>query len=176
MLASAAAMRSAVNQDPSHDGIQDFSQPPDAGEIADCAMGPLSRAILLIDEQPLRREAYLSLLTPWAVEHKLTIRTQDLSSDPLGGEDLALVVICVGSRSVTELQLRGETDDGRYRSSPTVIISDVEHPAEIAAALQLGARGYLPTLLSSPLALRALTFVMSGGEFFPASALQPPDA
>lgn len=131
------------------------------------------RAVLIFDDKPLRREAYVSLLTPWASKQKLRIIARDILIEESLSGDAAIIVISAGSRSITELRLRGELWSILPDAPPAVVISDLDDPTEIAAALKLGVRGFVPTALTAELALNTLTFVLSGGEFFPVSALQP---
>jgi DNA-binding NarL/FixJ family response regulator len=132
------------------------------------------RTILIFDEKPLRRQAYVCLLAPWAAEQNLTIVGHDLFSLASIDAHAALAIVSIGSRSVAELQLRGELSAGSSASPPLVVISDLDDPAEIAAALRMGAQGFVPTTVLPDLAVNTMTFVLSGGEFFPVSALQQP--
>lgn len=141
--------------------------------MKDTKVEATDRVVLIFDDRPLRREAYVSLLTPWASQQKLRIIARDgLIEEPVS-RDTAIIVISAGSRSITELRLRGELWSILPDTPPAVVISDLDDPTEIAAALKLGVRGFVPTALAADLALNTLTFVLSGGEFFPASALQP---
>jgi len=54
---------------------------------------------------------------------------------------------------------------------PVVIISDREDPQEIRAAFEEGAVGFMPTSIEPAVAFHALSFIRSGGSFFPPSAL-----
>lgn len=54
---------------------------------------------------------------------------------------------------------------------PVTVMADDLTPERIAKALQLGARGYIPTSLSLAAMVRALRFVADGGTFIPASSL-----
>lgn len=130
--------------------------------------------MLIFDEKPLRREAYMCLLAPWATERDLTITGHDTFSPEMLDGNAALVVICTGSRSVNELLARGRPSQDEITPPPLVVISDLDDAAEIAAALRLGAQGFVPTTALPDLAMNTMTFVLSGGEFFPVSALQPP--
>jgi DNA-binding CsgD family transcriptional regulator len=52
-----------------------------------------------------------------------------------------------------------------------VIISDREDAQEIRAAFEEGAVGFMPTSIEPAVAFQALSFIRSGGSFFPPSAL-----
>jgi len=56
-------------------------------------------------------------------------------------------------------------------SSPLVLLSDLDNAAEVAQAIQLGVRGYLPTNLSVPQAIGAIRVVEQGGTYIPACVL-----
>lgn len=138
-------------------------------------MDAIGRMILIFDERPLRREAYMRLLAPWAAEQELTIVGHSVFDLSLLDPNTALAIICIGSRSVNELRLRRELAPEEMASPPLVVISDLDDAAEIAAALQLGAQGFVPTTVMPDLAVNTMTFIMSGGEFFPVSVLHPTD-
>ncbi len=131
------------------------------------------RILLIVDEKALRREAYTTLLTPWASEQNLNIVSRSLGAKEPADRNTAMIVVSAGSMSVTELRLRGELTNILADGPAAVVISDRDDPSEIAAALTLGIRGFLPTLLNAELAFKTLTFILSGGDFFPSSALQP---
>lgn len=133
---------------------------------------PTADLVLVLDEMPLRREAYLRLLAPWAVEQKLSIHAGDLHRDTVDDGRTKIVIVCAGARSIRELWLDGKLWDMANDAPPTVIISDLRDPIEIASALSWGVRGFVPTELAPQLALSTLTFILSGGDFFPSSALQ----
>ncbi|MGA1830881.1 MULTISPECIES: hypothetical protein [Rhizobium] len=126
---------------------------------------------LVLDEMPLRREAYLRLFTPWAADQNLSIQGGDLCHDTVEIEQAKIVILCAGARSIRELWLDGKLCDMANDGPPTVIISDMRDPVEIASALSWGVRGFVPTELAPEQALNTLTFILSGGDFFPSSAL-----
>ena len=54
---------------------------------------------------------------------------------------------------------------------PAIVLNDQDDPKEIMAALESGARGYIPTSLPLQLAIEAMRLVRAGGTFVPASSL-----
>jgi DNA-binding NarL/FixJ family response regulator len=56
-------------------------------------------------------------------------------------------------------------------SRPVIVLAEGEDPAEVAAALRAGARGYLPTTLDRGAATEAIRFVLAGGTFVPAGVI-----
>lgn len=132
-----------------------------------------SQIMLIVDEKPLRREAYAALFSSWASDHDLEIVCRAFGAKTPLTAETAMIVVSAGSMSVTELRLRGELTNVLAGGPAAVVISDRDDPAEIAAAMILGVRGFLPTVLTAELARKTLTFILSGGDFFPSSALQP---
>lgn len=55
--------------------------------------------------------------------------------------------------------------------APIIVISDTEDGEQIAAALEKGARGYIPTSVTLGVAVRAVRLVEAGGTFVPASTV-----
>jgi DNA-binding NarL/FixJ family response regulator len=54
---------------------------------------------------------------------------------------------------------------------PIILLADAEEPSEIAAALEYGARGYIPTSVSLAIAIEAIRLVRVGGIYVPANHL-----
>jgi len=57
------------------------------------------------------------------------------------------------------------------RNAAIAVISDDESPATVIAAIRSGAQAYLGSSMPPQLALRALSFVLHGGNYFPPSAI-----
>ena len=129
-------------------------------------------AVLVVDDMPPRRAAYMRLLAPWATQQKLELVATDLLVDDLWGSQTAMIIISSGGRSVAELHLQNHLPASPDSLPLTVIISDLDDPREVVTALKSGLRAFIPTALSEEMALITLSFVLSGGEYFPISALQ----
>ncbi|MCT8973701.1 response regulator transcription factor [Microbaculum marinisediminis] len=54
---------------------------------------------------------------------------------------------------------------------PIIIVADNEDPAHVLDALDVGAKGYVPSSVSLEVAVEALHLVLAGGTYVPASAL-----
>ncbi len=134
--------------------------------------------ILLMDDLRLRRAAVESLLTPWAEGFGAIIELGQIASiegtaKPLG--DRAMILMNIGNVSVfragLDVSLRQFVD--RAMGIPVVVMSDRSDPGEMARVFEAGVRGFVPTSITPELALKALTFILNGGHFFPPSVLQP---
>jgi DNA-binding NarL/FixJ family response regulator len=60
---------------------------------------------------------------------------------------------------------------GHFAGVPLVVFGDHEDIEDVVAAIQLGARGYIPTSQDLVEVAEALRFVCAGGTFVPASSL-----
>ena len=133
--------------------------------------------VLLIDELHLRRAALGALLQPWAEEVGTTLLegAPDLGDVASSPPEWAMVILSVGSTHT--MQGNSEIELKRLISSagdvPVVVVSDRQDTAEMIKAFEAGIRGFLPTSTSPDVALKALTFILKGGHFFPPSVLQP---
>ncbi|NLS05293.1 response regulator transcription factor [Rhizobium sp. P32RR-XVIII] len=134
--------------------------------------------VLLIDDLRLRRAAVASLLTPWADGFGASIELGQISGveDPADPpRDRAMILVNIGNTSVfragLDISLRQLVE--RAVKVPVVVISDLDDPVEMAKAFEAGVRGFVPTSIAPELALKALTFILNGGHFFPPSVLQP---
>jgi DNA-binding NarL/FixJ family response regulator len=58
-----------------------------------------------------------------------------------------------------------------YANTPLVLVSDREDATEVVAALEAGARGFIPTSIAPQVAIHACAFIISGGSYFPPAAL-----
>ena len=133
--------------------------------------------ILLMDDLRLRRAAVECLLTPWADGFGASIELGQISTfgaaEPLGGR--AMILMNIGNASVfragLDISLRQFVE--RAVDVPVVVISDRDDPGEMARAFEAGVRGFVPTSIAPEVALKALTFILNGGHFFPPSVLQP---
>lgn len=134
--------------------------------------------MLLVDDQQLRREAVAMLLKPWAETAGIgKVEELPLVASPASApEQWAMMCISVGAQPISDDELQGEIRRWRALSArtPLVLISDLADSENITAAFQIGINGFLPTDTPPDIAFKALTFILNGGDFFPASALQTP--
>ena len=132
--------------------------------------------ILIIDTKNLRQAGITRLLETWADVMGLTAKPVvpgvplDVCCAPANCE---MTIVCVGKESIQGAQYQELITNVR-RLMPQVllvIISDREDREEIRAAFEEGAVGFMPTSIEPALAFQALSFIRSGGSFFPPSAL-----
>jgi DNA-binding NarL/FixJ family response regulator len=86
---------------------------------------------------------------------------------------LAAILFNLGGRKVTD---HGFGDEIRristeFKSVPVVILADSDELTQIMAALECGARGYIPTSVGIDVCVEAISLAAAGGIFVPASSL-----
>jgi len=130
--------------------------------------------IVIIDKRALEREC----LARGLVEHNPTLRVTAVGSldefQSLPAEvEASVILVTLGSRKVSDQAVRLELS--RFISEvgtvPVVVVADPDEPAEILAALESGAQGYIPTNVKVRVASEALALVRAGGTFVPASSV-----
>ena len=131
--------------------------------------------LLIIDSKRLRQAGITHLLDVWADAMGLTVKTlvPSTSLDTFCAHNCEMTIISVGGESIEDAQQHALIESVRMLMPQTllVIISDREDPEEICAAFEEGAVGFMPTSLEPALAFQALSFIRSGGSFFPPAAL-----
>ncbi len=128
--------------------------------------------VAYIDRRPLVRECLsraLGVATGWNVCSYGSAAAWLSVSESV---PVSLVVLCIGSRECTQ-----PTDEDicllerLAERAPVAIMGDQESPAQIVAALDRSARGYVPTSLPLHVAIEAMRLVRAGGIYVPASSL-----
>ena len=131
--------------------------------------------LLIIDSKRLRQAGITHLLDVWADAMGLTVKTlvPGTPLDTFYAHNCEMTIISVGGESIEDAQQHALIESVRMLMPQTllVIISDREDPEEICAAFEEGAVGFMPTSLEPALAFQALSFIRSGGSFFPPAAL-----
>lgn len=165
-------------------GLQAASRvvwPKPHGWPMNAALGNVSRMehlVLLYDAMPLRRAQLLSFLSDWAEAEKVTLRTPDLEDmdKPLDvSSQCRMVVFSIGSTPVNHSLFMANTMQiaRSHGDIPAVILAEAGSARDAGSAFKAGAKGYIPATTEPEVALRALSFILNGGHFFPPSALQP---
>jgi DNA-binding NarL/FixJ family response regulator len=132
--------------------------------------------VAIIDSKNLRRASISSFMWPWASFENLQPETFSLDqAHELLHEttNLRMLVLSIGGESIAPPQNLQRLTLLRALATnvPLTIISDREELQDIAAALIIGAKGFIHTGMDPLLAHRALSFVLNGGSYFPLSAL-----
>lgn len=129
--------------------------------------------IIVIEKRALLRECLtrclVSALGPSVVSFPSVKRWMQVIGDTPGG----VVVLSTGGRSRAPDSIERELDLLRRVANhlPIIVLADAEEPHQIIDALQLGARGYLPTSVSLAIAIEAVRLVRAGGTYAPPGML-----
>lgn len=134
-----------------------------------------SRVVLIVDAKELRRAGIVALVHEWASSAGLDILAVPPPVLGVGAStaEPKLVILSVGGSSLHGTDgLRWATEiSACFPQTPCVVLSDRAEPEEAVAAARLGKQGFMPTSVDPTIALQALTFVLSGGTYFPREAL-----
>jgi DNA-binding NarL/FixJ family response regulator len=135
---------------------------------------PAESLIVIIDKRALEREC----LARGLVQHNPTLKVTAVGSldefhNTPSETDASVILVTLGARRVSDQAVRLELS--RFISEvgtiPVVVVADSDEPAEILAALESGAQGYIPTSVKVRVAAEALALVRVGGTFVPASSV-----
>ena len=124
--------------------------------------------IIVVDAMELRRACIISLLEPWAEAGGLQLASLTPEEAPRkldGDHPCRMLIVNLGGQSVCRqenLQIL-KVLHALAIDIPLVIVADSADPEDVAAALLLGAQGFVPTEMSPELAIQAFSFILSGG-------------
>jgi len=131
------------------------------------------RTVVVIDALPLRQAEVEAFLQGWADGQEVVLRTTASIVDQPDLARASIVIINVGGLRFDDTGVLSLVRNARNRAPdvPVVILSDSDAPEDVVAACNEGVRGFIPNSTAPGVALRALTFILNGGNFFPPTAL-----
>jgi DNA-binding NarL/FixJ family response regulator len=140
------------------------------------SVSPDKSTVLIVDPLPLRNLGLIAVLDRLSGDRKFRLAscTPDDAERWIDADaSCSMVMYNVGGASVTEHKHLKQIKVLRARAAetPLVILSDNDSRAEILSALSVGAQGFLYAGTNAELAEQALSFIFSGGSYFP-SAVQ----
>jgi DNA-binding NarL/FixJ family response regulator len=149
---------------------------PNSVDSAATASAPLSgKTIVVIDQRVLMRDCLVRCLRATsensAVHAFASVAEwlQGAARHPPAGVIVLCNHGCKNANAQTERDLLLLSRSGL--GVPAVILADAEGLEHVVAALEGGARGYIPTSVTLDVAVEAMRFVGAGGTFVPASSL-----
>lgn len=128
------------------------------------------RSLLIIDSRPLDGQCLTSSISArmdavWFVSMAEWRRKQV-------PRRFAAILMNIGSKDITDPAVAAEIKAITSATDvPTVVMSDSEDLVHIVKALELGAKGYIPTSVSLDVCIEAIALSMAGGVFVPASSV-----
>jgi DNA-binding NarL/FixJ family response regulator len=130
--------------------------------------------VVIVDKRALEREC----LARGLVEHNPALAVTAVGSldefHNLPSEtDASAILVVLGGRKVSDPRVRAELSQfvEEYGGVSVIVVADSDEPSEILAALECGARGYIPTSVKIRVAAGAIALACAGGTFVPASGV-----
>ncbi|WP_161600932.1 LuxR C-terminal-related transcriptional regulator [Teichococcus oryzae] len=132
--------------------------------------------LLLVDRFPLRRNAFRYFLEHGASAENQACQVMEAGSIALPAcraKEISAVLVDLGSMAPCQKQLQDmiAATEEFAPERPVVVVSDHWRAADVAVALGAGVKGFISTDMAPAAAIRALSFIIGGGVFFPAEAL-----
>jgi DNA-binding NarL/FixJ family response regulator len=133
-------------------------------------------SVVLMDPKVLRRAEMAAFLRDWGHANGVSIAAVapgEMHTILNADARFTLGVLNLGADSLavsSHLELLKELMNA-LPATPAAVVSDLESAEEVVTAIRAGARGFLPTSTEPEVALKALSFIMQGGSFFPPAAL-----
>jgi DNA-binding NarL/FixJ family response regulator len=135
---------------------------------------PSEGLVVIVDKRALEREC----LARGLIEHNPTLRVSAVGSldefqHITGGAEPSAILVILGAKKVTDQRVRAELLHfvSEVGAVPVVVVADSDEPGEILAALESGARGFIPTSVKVKVAAEAIGLARAGGIFVPASCV-----
>ena len=135
--------------------------------------------VLLLDDLAMRRAQLTAFLSDWAELEQVELNTAGMpeAEDALEiAPACVMLILSIGSVEFDHSPAMGHVvaTAERHAQLPSVILAEAGSGRDAAMAFRAGARGYIPASMEPEVALRALSFILHGGHFFPPSALRLP--
>jgi DNA-binding NarL/FixJ family response regulator len=153
-------------------GYAPFLDDVGKAEAADIQRG--DSLVVIVDKRALEREC----LTRCLLEHNPTLTITAVGSldefQKMPNEaDASAILVVLGGRKVTDPSVRAELQQfvSETGGVPVIVVAESDAPAEILAALESGAQGYIPTSVKVRVAAEAIDLARAGGIFVPANAV-----
>lgn len=134
--------------------------------------------VIVVDVMEFRRALMVHFLKEWAVEKGVElIALAPVDAHEMLRDGVACKMILFNAGMATRLGAETIAEVTVLRtlapSASLVVITDDEVRDDVIAIMKSGADGYLSNQSPPELALRALTFVLEGGTYFPRSVVAP---
>ncbi|WP_230532356.1 response regulator transcription factor [Microvirga roseola] len=135
-----------------------------------------SLVIALIDALEFRRAGIARLLEEWAEASGISIASLDSPSslaEIRPPRQCRMAILSIGAAYVGDSNISHALEQIRTAvpDASLVILSDTKEPRQVVSAFKAGAQGFIATGTDPNVALRALSFILCGGTFFPPHAL-----
>lgn len=162
----------AINLNPSvaaaGAGVTRTASVPEAGTRS-------GRSLVIIDARALDRECLAQSITAHRVGMQVlafgSIEEWKVKRDEY--PPLAAILLNIGGKKIAEPSVTEEIRklSSEFESAPVIILADTDELPQIMKALELGARGYIPSSVGIEVCIEAIGLALAGGIFVPASSV-----
>ncbi len=134
------------------------------------------QALLLICKSNLERECLFNGLVMNGLKLPVVCRASIDAKDHV--EDVAVIMIHIGSKRLADPFFSEEIQSiiNKWRPVPVVVLAEREEWAQVTRAMEIGARGYIPTSVDTRVCVEAIHLATAGGMYVPASMVMKPPA
>ena len=139
------------------------------------ASSRLSRSLIIIDGRALDRECLAQSITAHRVGMQV-LAFGSIEEWKVKREEyppLAAILLNIGGRKVAEPSVAEEIRklSTEFETAPVIVLADTDELPQIMKALELGARGYIPSSVGIEVCIEAIGLALAGGIFVPASSV-----
>jgi DNA-binding NarL/FixJ family response regulator len=131
--------------------------------------------VVVIDHRELERECLVGGLAAQMPGHRPVSFARIEDWQAADGEQLhtAAILMALGERKMTDQHVMDAVTGlvAAAGAVPVIVIADTDELTHIIAALQCGARGFIPTSVGLRVAAEAVAMTVAGGLFVPASSV-----
>lgn len=134
-----------------------------------------SRSLIIVDGRALDRECLAQSITAHRVGMQVlafgSIEEWKVKRDE--HPPLAAILLNIGGKKVAEPSVAEEIRRlaAEFETAPVIVLADTDELPQIMKALELGARGYIPSSVGIEVCIEAIGLALAGGIFVPASSV-----
>lgn len=134
------------------------------------------KAVVVIDAMPFRRARDECFLAPWAKQEGvelISMRLDEAHAKLVEDFDCGMVIYDVGGGSPCSREILAEIQILRTLrpDAALVIVADDGSLDSVVSTMNAGVQGYFSNAMPPDLALKALSFILHGGTYFPPTAI-----
>jgi DNA-binding NarL/FixJ family response regulator len=138
--------------------------------------GSFEKAVVVIDAMSFRRARDECFLAPWAKQEGvelISVRLDEAHAKLVEDFDCGMVIYDVGGGSPSSREILAELQILRTLrpDAALVIVADDGSLDSVISTMNAGVQGYFSNAMPPDLALKALSFVLHGGTYFPPTAI-----
>jgi DNA-binding NarL/FixJ family response regulator len=133
------------------------------------------RSLVIIDTRALDRECLAQSMMSRGTSMKVVPvgSVEEWGHAKKNHPPLGAILFNIGSRKVSDTSTEAEIRKlvAEFAPAPVVLLSDDDDLAQVLKALEIGARGYIPSSVGVGVCIEAIGLAQAGGMFVPASSV-----